>query len=133
MIHSFFEECVPPKTTKQQQGYRRYATAKVSYSKAFLTAVMEKNRPERPLRGAIRAKLVFTWPHTEESAALAKKLGVSFVPKITRPDCDNLSKLPWDVMAKAGFYADDNLIFSMTIEKYHGDMSGIAVELEEVE
>ena len=131
MIHSFFEECVPPKTTKQQQGYRRYATPKVNYSKAFLTAVMEKNKPIRPLRGAIKGKIIFTWPHTKQTEAQAEKLGLVILPKTTRPDCDNLSKLPWDVMTKVGFYADDNLIYSATVEKYHGPIPGIVVELED--
>lgn len=42
------------------------------------------------------------------------------MPKTTRPDCDNLTKLILDVMAETGlFYADDGQVFSLTQGKFY--------------
>ena len=75
---------------------------------------------------ALTVGLVFVYPHTKESA----KKGHS-VPKVTRPDVDNLSKSVLDCMVDAGWLKDDNLIVELILKKIHSDTPQVIIDINE--
>lgn len=129
----FFHEFTPPKTTNQQRrqsaagGYLHDAGR---IAKATWQAVLEQYKPEKPLSGAVKAVIILTWPHTLKSAKMRAGLPV---PKTTRPDGDNLIKMIKDVMQKTGYFKDDAQIYSETIERWHGEIPGVSVTIEEIQ
>ena len=80
-------------------------------------AVMERYRPAEPMTGPLRLSLLWTFPG---SAA-----GV--VPKVTRPDLDNLAKLALDAMTRSGYWRDDAQVVEFTTAKFAGPIPGMAV------
>jgi Holliday junction resolvase RusA-like endonuclease len=121
----FYHECVIPKTTAQQRRQNKkggYKGDNLKKATAFWQAVMELYKPEKPFTGAIKLTVTFNFPH------LKGKSGV--IPKLTRPDTDNLIKLVKDAMTKTGYWNDDSQVYSETIEKYHSEVPGIFVRVE---
>ena len=131
MTISFFKECRLPTSTAQQRKFTRfgsYLPDAGKYAKAFWQAVMEGQKPEAPFKGPVRVKVVLHYPHTQKTVrqATADNLRVA---KTSRPDLDNASKMILDAMTKAGYWADDSQVYSLAIEKYHCDMTGVQVEV----
>jgi Holliday junction resolvase RusA-like endonuclease len=52
--------------------------------------------------------------------------------KITKPDTDNMVKLPKDVMTELGFWKDDAQVTSEITEKFWANTSGLYVEITEL-
>lgn len=48
-----------------------------------------------------------------------KKSAKDLMPKITRPDLDNLAKALIDCFVKAGVIEDDGLVYKLVLEKYY--------------
>lgn len=126
-IAEFFHQCIPPTTTAQQQGYRRYKTPKKKYAEAFWEAVFRQHAPDKPATKAVALEITISHPLTKAQA----KKGFSIVPKLSRPDCDNYAKLILDAMAKTGYVNDDQQIYDLRITKYHSTLPGIAVTIKE--
>ncbi len=128
----FFHPCILPTTTAQQRRHSRsgqhYQGEALKKAAATFRAILERHAPPEPLQGAIKAGLVFTYPHTAKTA----KKGVS-VYKDTRPDMDNAEKLVWDAGTSCGFWHDDAQVASKTVEKYYGDMPGLYFFAEEIQ
>lgn len=93
-------------------------------------AILEKHIPAEPLKGPIRLQVYITWPHTTESR---KKLGGLPVYKTTRPDGDNILKGIKDICTKLGYWKDDAEVAIETVVRFHGDISGVSFEAEEIE
>lgn len=74
-----------------------------------------------------------TYPHAAKTLKQAGRSGLVAIPKTTRPDLDNLSKLLLDAATGAGYWVDDSQIVEMTCAKFHGDMPGIAFRMESAE
>lgn len=131
----FFYEFTPPKTTNQQRrqsstgGYLHDAGR---VAKATWQAVLEQWKPGKPLVGPVRLTLYLTWKHTKASQQRSRKDGGFAVPKITRPDGDNLIKMIKDVMQQVGYFEDDAQVFDERIVRWHGDIEGVFVSVEEV-
>ena len=123
---TFFWEGVPPKSTFQQRDRNFRPTPSARLARAQWTAILEKYAPPRPFRGALRLRLAVTWPHTRESA---RRNGGLPVPKLTRPDGVNILKGVEDVMARLGYFDDDNRLFVETVERWHGELPGVLVQL----
>lgn len=124
----FFIECTPPTITSQQRRHN-YKQAKLVKAEAFWKAVMEINAPKKPLKGALHLVIDVTYPHTKNSKAICERTGKMAIPKLTTPDFDNISKIPTDAMAKCNYFENDSRIFDGRIQKWHGDIPGVAVHL----
>lgn len=102
-----------------------YEGEKLRNARAQYEAWLAPHRPKEPLKGALQ--LVMKWQYD--------KVGVKYPkPKTTKPDTDNLVKLPKDVMTKLGFWKDDAQIASEIVEKYwtgYG-VSGLYIRIEEL-
>lgn len=126
----FFQEFVPPKTTVQQRRQNKqggYLHAAGRIAAATWKAVLEQHKPQHTIQGPIRLTITLTWPHT----ARTRRLGAA-VPKITRPDGDNLIKMIKDIMTKLDYWNDDSQVYSETIERFHSDISGVFVRIESI-
>lgn len=117
---------VPPKSTFQQRdrNYHRTAAARLAF--AQWRAILEKYAPEEPLEGALSLHLVLTWPHTVDSRRVDAGRPVR---KITRPDGVNILKGVEDIMTELGYWHDDNQLAVECVERWHGDLSGVTVEV----
>lgn len=126
----FFHEFNPPTATAQQRRHTRtgktYQPEKVKLAAATLQAIFERHAPPEPFRGPVRLQLAWTYPHPKKTAGM----GVSC--KTTRPDLDNLAKLALDAMTAAKYWEDDAQVVDFHTCKYHGDLPGIAVIVDEV-
>ena len=71
-----------------------------------------------------------TWPHTRETE---KQNSGRPVLKTTRPDGVNILKGVEDIMTDLGYWDDDARCSIETVERWHGDMSGILIIIEELE
>ena len=52
--------------------------------------------------------------------------------KITRPDGVNILKGVEDVMTSLGYWNDDNQLAVETVERWHGEMPGVMIEIREL-
>ena len=126
----FFHEFVPPKTTVQERRQNKsggYLHNAGRIAKATWRAVLEQYRPAQTLEGPVELTVIITWPHTK--ASQKQNNGLS-VPKTTRPDGDNLVKMIKDVMTLLGYWKDDAQVYSETIERWHGEIPGVAVKIK---
>lgn len=124
--------CVPPRSTYQanQRIHINHATgkrhigqsAKGRELKAELSRLFRPSRPDSPLSGPLELDLTLVYPYRKAEAK--SNLG-KFIPKPTRPDCDNLAKAIQDVMGEDGFFNDDGQIVHLFIAKYWGPTTGI--------
>lgn len=76
--------------------------------------------------GPTTVGVVFVYPHTKQSA----KEGHS-VPKVTRPDVDNLAKSVLDCMVSAGWLEDDNLIVELILKKIHAPSAQVVIDIDD--
>ena len=87
---------------------------------ALLPYVPAEPITDKPIR--LEVKWFFPFPKS------AKKHAPGWPRwKITRPDGDNLNKMLKDVMTDMGFWKDDALICSETVDKYYSDEPGIMI------
>lgn len=126
-IAEFFYQCIPPTTTAQQQGYRRYKTPKKKYAEAFWESVFKQYAPNSPATNAVALEITVSFPLTK----LQARQGISITPRTAKPDVDNYAKLILDAMTKTGYFNDDNQVYDLRITKYHSALPGIAVTLKE--
>lgn len=76
--------------------------------------------------GPTTVGVVFVYPHTKQSA----KEGQS-VPKVTRPDVDNLAKSVLDCMVSAGWLEDDNLVVELILKKIHAPSAQVVIDIDD--
>lgn len=117
MTIQFFEPCIPPKTTKQVSGRRKGDPAAVKLAAAFWKAIARKHAPDKPMDGPVRLDLAITWEGEFDKPR----------PWHRKPDGDNIEKLAWDAMAKAGWFHDDAQIADHRTRKFSGATTGVAV------
>lgn len=125
----FFVPCVPPTITSQQRRHK-YKQDRLKQATAFWQAVMEKNAPPKPLKGALILEISITFKHTKKSQKICEDLGVAAIPRLTTVDCDNINKLPQDAMAKCGYFENDSRIYDLRVLKWYGDFPGVNVILK---
>ena len=121
-----FWEGVPPKSTFQQRDRSFHRTANARLAFAQWQAILEKFAPKVPLEGALAFRLALTWPHTRETA---KARDGAPVRKTTRPDGVNILKGVEDIMTSLGYWKDDNQLAVETVERWHGEMPGVLIEI----
>ena len=123
---------IPPTATAQQKGERvvggyihHYKKKNVMAAEAILRDALLPYVPEAPITDQpirLGTRWIFPYPKS------AKKHKPGWGRwKITRPDTDNLNKMLKDVMTDMGFWKDDALICSETVQKLYGDEPGIVI------
>ena len=125
---------VPPTATHQAKKIVRFNGFSRLADKPELVAARESyqslliaGKPEQKIQGPISLKLTFVWPHKKGTA---QKHRGEMIPKVAKPDCDNLSKTLTDAMARALWFDDDALVYSLTVAKYHGPDDKVGVWIE---
>ena len=123
---------IPPTATAQQKGEQivggrihHYKKKNVRQAEAILRDALLPYVPAEPIMDKpIRLDVKWFFPFPKS----AKKHRPGWARwKITRPDTDNLNKLLKDVMTDMGFWKDDALICSETVDKYYSDEPGIMI------
>ena len=128
----FFMPMDPPTATAQEtQVMVRngkpvfYKPEKVKAAKQKLVAHLMKHKPDEPFNCGIRLTSLWCFaPHNRN-----QKPGTY---RTIKPDTDNLQKLLKDCMTECGFWRDDALVASETIEKFWADIPGIWIRVEEL-
>ena len=119
-----------PKRTAQQKGVTIVNGKPHFYTKNnlkdvfdFYYFVFRPFKPDAPFLGQVHLKIEFHYP--------TKKPHKEGEGKITRPDVDNLAKLPIDVFTKLGFWVDDSQITKLLLTKQYSEQAGIKVYIAE--
>lgn len=120
---------IPPKSTFQQRNKNFHPTASCRLAMAQWRAILEQHVPDQPFKEAVAFRMIVTWPHTRET--IRRNHGLP-VPKITRPDGVNILKGVEDIMTKLGFWIDDSLLASESIERWNGDYPGVSFLISEI-
>jgi len=152
MIIEAFIDCHPPTATAQHKsaaardaGFRMgkrgklvakhtisfFETGKVKSAREELTEHFRRHAPAAPLAGPLKLTVTWTfyWNKADEAKRKKGKLP-QWLPKITRPDGDNLAKMLKDVLTALGFWADDAHVTAETYVRGRGDRPGIHVRIE---
>ena len=128
----FFMPMIPPTVTAQEHKVMVRNGKPVFYDPAELKKARQKllmslasRKPARPCKKAVRLVVKWLFPVTgsHESGEW----------KSTKPDVDNLQKLLKDCMTRCGFWDDDALVASETVEKFWSNIPGIWIRVEELE
>lgn len=124
---------IPPTATAQQKGERivggyihHYKKKNVAAAEAILRDALLPYVPSEPIIDMpIVLNVLWMFPYPKS----AKKHHVGWNRyKITRPDTDNLNKMLKDLMTDMGFWKDDALICSETVQKMFSDEPGILID-----
>lgn len=121
---------VPPKTTHHSKKIARMGRfsrlvdtpALVSARETWMS-IFREFAPSTPLVGPIRARLELTWPFRKGDGMAVRAHGR--IPCDVKPDCDNMAKTIFDVMAVCGYFRNDAQIWSLQVAKYFGANPGL--------
>jgi Holliday junction resolvase RusA-like endonuclease len=129
MRTEFFMAMKPPTETHQEKKVRCvkskpqfYEDDPLKAARAKLTAHLAGHIPDQKYTGATRLITKWCYPITGDH--------YDGEWKITKPDTDNMVKLPKDVMTKLGYWTDDALVASEIIEKFWAKVPGIYIVIE---
>ena len=130
---NFFIAMNPPTATAQERAIRVvrgkpvfYDPPKVQEARDALTAYLSREKPEKPLAGALELTVIWLFPRGK-----SHKNGQW---RTTKPDTDNLQKLLKDCMTRCGFWRDDAQVVREIVEKrWADDPTGIYIEIRELE
>ena len=150
-----FIDCHPPTATAQHKSAKArdagfgvskrgrlvarhkisfFETGDVKAARTQLTEHFTRYAPAAPLAGPL--KLTVTWTFYWNNADLAKRKKGNlpvWLPKITRPDGDNLAKMLKDVLTKLGYWGDDAHVSAEYYRRGLGDRPGIHFKIEPYE
>lgn len=131
-------KCVPPTATAQQKGVfvaggrvRFFKKKRVKEAEDFLAAMLAPYAPRKPLEGAIRLSVEWTYPYrkSERKAVLRRAMDIRHT---TRPDLDNLEKNLIDTMTRLAFWTDDAQVCEKHTAKFRGAEPSIRIKVEAV-
>lgn len=117
----------PPRATAQQKGVNFktkhfYTKNKVQEAESEFLWRLKPMRPSMPFDGAIEVNVTWFYP--------VKDKHKYYLPKITRPDIDNATKLLLDAMTKLGYWHDDAQVTKLNLEKYWMPKGGLIIEIK---
>lgn len=125
---NFFTAFKLPRTTHQQKKYTKrgivYEPANLSEARATFEAYLAGSIPPVTFKGALQVTLIFSYQAKDQKQVDR--------PKATRPDADNLAKLPLDVMTKLGYWLDDGQICDLRVVKRYDKAEGLGVLIHEL-
>lgn len=127
-----------PTTTAQQRGsFYVEKLKRISHYKKKPLKQAEKLywdklyplKPSEPFKGGIMVNIEFYFAYNTS----CKKSNVDkmeIVPKITRPDLDNMSKVICDTMTKLGYWEDDSRIYELRLRKFFAPKEKISIRIQ---
>ena len=129
----FFMEMKPPTATAQEHSVKVihgkpifFAPPNVKDAKNLLVGHLVKNRPDKPIEGAVELTVMWLFPKGKSHRHGEWRK--------TKPDTDNLQKLLKDCMTQVGFWKDDAQVVSEKVQKRWSDEpTGIYIEILELE
>ena len=126
----FFMPMIPPTITAQEHKIVVkdgkpvfFDPPELAAAKQKLMAHLAKHSPQEPFRSGVQ--LLVKWCFPRGSHADGEY-------RITKPDTDNLQKLLKDCMTRTGYWTDDALVASETVEKFWAEISGIWIGIWEL-
>lgn len=131
----FFITCVPPTATHHSKRIVKIGKFSRLADKPELVAAREMvdnlllpHQPPAPMDGTVRLSLEFEWPWLSTHSQRVRALGR--IPKTTKPDCSNLTKMIEDRLVALRFMARDEFVAGTVVDKFWGDRPGIRVRIE---
>lgn len=109
---------------------RAHKDPKLVANEKALAALLCPHRPQEPLQGTLRQRLVFQYPWRR--AEHKKWIQHGSRPKNTVPDYEQLCKNVNDVMESMGFFTNDAIIAGAEVWKLWCCQPGVQVYLEEL-
>ncbi len=129
MIEFFIPMKKIPTVTHQQKKWtvrngkpQSYEPEKLKETRAMFMGLLAPYAPDEPLDGPLRLTTKWLFPKIKGT--------VNGQYKHTKPDTENLLKLPKDCMQELGFFVNDSRVASEITEKFWADTVGIYVRLE---
>lgn len=129
MIEFFIPMKKIPTVTHQQKKVRVirgkpqfYEPDELKETRAMFMELLAPYAPEEPLDGPLRLTTKWLFPKINGTT--------NGQYKHTKPDTENLLKLPKDCMQELGFFVNDSRVASEITEKFWSDTVGIYVRLE---
>lgn len=118
-----------PTVTHQQKKVRVvhgkpqfYEPDELKETRAMFMDLLAPYVPEEPMDGPLRLTTKWLFPKIKGTT--------NGQYKHTKPDTENLLKLPKDCMQELGFFVNDSRVASEITEKFWSDTVGIYVRLE---
>lgn len=131
MIEFFIPMKKIPTTTHQQKKWtvrngkpQSYEPESLKEARSLFMDLLSQHVPPDKLKGPIRLTTKWLYPMVKGTH--------DGQYKTTKPDTDNLVKLPKDCMTKLGYWEDDALVASEIIEKFWAKTVGLYVKVEEL-
>ncbi|MBT0946934.1 RusA family crossover junction endodeoxyribonuclease [Streptococcus lutetiensis] len=129
MIEFFIPMKKIPTVTHQQKKWtvrngkpQSYEPEKLKETRAMFMGLLAPYAPEEPMDGPLRLTTKWLFPKIKGTT--------NGQYKHTKPDTENLLKLPKDCMQELGFFVNDSRVASEITEKFWADTVGIYVRLE---
>lgn len=129
MIEFFIPMKKIPTVTHQQKKVRVihgkpqfYEPDQLMETRAMFMELLAPYAPDEPLDGPLRLTTKWLFPKIKGTT--------NGQYKHTKPDTENLLKLPKDCMQELGFFVNDSRVASEITEKFWSDTVGIYVRLE---
>lgn len=129
MIEFFIPMKKIPTVTHQQKKVRVihgkpqfYEPDQLMETRAMFMELLAPYAPNEPMDGPLRLTTKWLFPKIKGTT--------NGQYKHTKPDTENLLKLPKDCMQELGFFVNDSRVASEITEKFWADTVGIYVRLE---
>ncbi|MCY7251541.1 RusA family crossover junction endodeoxyribonuclease [Streptococcus pasteurianus] len=129
MIEFFLPMKEIPTVTHQQKKVRVihgkpqfYEPDELKETRAMFMELLAPYAPNEPMDGPLRLTTKWLFPKIKGTT--------NGQYKHTKPDTENLLKLPKDCMQELGFFVNDSRVASEITEKFWADTVGIYVRLE---
>ena len=129
MIEFFIPMKKIPTVTHQQKKVRVihgkpqfYEPDELKETRAMFMELLAPYAPNEPMDGPLRLTTKWLFPKIKGTT--------NGQYKHTKPDTENLLKLPKDSMQELGFFVNDSRVASEITEKFWADTVGIYVRLE---
>ncbi|WAW99455.1 RusA family crossover junction endodeoxyribonuclease [Streptococcus gallolyticus] len=129
MIEFFIPMKKIPTVTHQQKKVRVirgkpqfYEPDELKETRTMFMELLAPYAPEEPMDGPLRLTTKWLFPKIKGTT--------NGQYKHTKPDTENLLKLPKDCMQELGFFVNDSRVASEITEKFWADTVGIYVRLE---
>ena len=130
LINKQFEVLKIPQTTHQSgtridfRSRRTYKSKQLQEVEAFYTNLLKPFAPEVPIEGGALVEISFYYKTAKRLRGL---------PRLSRPDVDNMAKTVLDVMTKLGYWNDDSQVIQLKAGKFNGDINKICIKVSEWE
>ena len=130
LINEQFEVLKIPQTTHQAgtridfRSRRTYKSKHLQEVEAFYTNLLKPFAPEVPIVGGALVEISFHYKTAKRLRGL---------PRLSRPDVDNMAKTVLDVMTKLGYWNDDSQVIQLKAAKFNSDINRICIKVSEEE